>query len=64
MDLPPVHAVVTRVERYSGNCPYCGGITLAPVPVGLEIGTPFSVNILALALYLRFTHAIRYQRLT
>ena len=25
---------------------------------------PFSVNILALALYLRFTHAIGYQRLT
>jgi hypothetical protein len=30
----------------------------------MEAGTPFSVNILTLALYLRFTHAISYQRLT
>jgi transposase len=27
-------------------------------------GVPFSVNILALAIYLRFTHAISYQRLS
>jgi transposase len=64
IDLPPVRAVVTRVERYAGHCPCCGGITLAPVPAGMEPGSPFSVNILALALYLRFTHAISYQRLT
>ncbi len=64
IDLPPVRAVVTRVERYAGHCRCCGGITLAPVPAGMEPGSPFSVNILALALYLRFTHAISYQRLT
>jgi hypothetical protein len=34
------------------------------VPEGLEPGTPFSVNILALAIYLRFTHAISYRRLS
>ena len=34
------------------------------MPEGLEPGTPFSVNILALAIYLRFTHAISYQRLS
>ena len=34
------------------------------MPVGLEDGSPFSVNILALAVYLRFTHAISYRRLT
>jgi transposase len=39
-------------------------VSLAPVPEGLEPGTPFSVNILALAIYLRFTHAISYQRLS
>ena len=39
-------------------------VTLAPVPVGLEEGSPFSVNILALAIYLRFTHAISYRRLS
>jgi transposase len=64
IDLPVVRPVVTRVERYAGQCPCCGGITLAPVPVGLEDSSPFSGNIVALAIYLRFTHAISYRRLT
>ena len=64
VDLPPVRPVVTRVERYAGRCPRCDQVSLAPVPQGLEPGTPFSVNILALAIYLRFTHAISYQRLS
>ena len=64
VDLPPVRPVVTRVERYAGHCPRCDQVSLAPVPEGLEPGTPFSVNILALAIYLRFTHAISYQRLS
>src|SRR5947208_11295479 len=64
VDLPPVRPVVTRVERYRGHCPCCGGTTLAPVPEGLEEGSPFGVSILAQALYLRFTHAISYRRLT
>ena len=59
-----VRPVVTRVERYAGHCPCCGGVTLAPVPVGLEDTSPFSANIVALAIYLRFTHAISYRRLT
>ncbi len=64
IDLPKVRPMVTRVERYAGRCPCCGGVTLAPVPAGLEHGSPFSVNIVALAIYLRFTHAISYRRLT
>jgi transposase len=64
VELPPVRPVVTRIERYLGRCPCCGGTTLAPVPEGMEEGTPFGVSILALALYLRFTHAISYRRLT
>ncbi|HME23215.1 MAG TPA: IS66 family transposase [Acetobacteraceae bacterium] len=64
IDLPVVRPVVTRVERYAGHCPCCGGVTLAPVPVGMEEGSPFSVNIVALAIYLRFTHAISYRRLS
>jgi transposase len=64
IDLPPVRPVVTRVERYAGHCPCCGGVTVAPVPVGMEQTSPFSPNITALAIYLRFTHAISYQRLT
>ena len=64
IDLPVVRPLVTRVERYAGHCPCCGGVTLAPVPVGLEDPSPFSANIVALAIYLRFTHAISYRRLT
>jgi len=63
-DLPKVLPVVTRVERYAGCCPNCGHVTLAPVPEGLEPGSPFSVNIVALAMYLRFSHAISYRRLS
>jgi transposase len=63
IDLPPVRPVVTRVERYAGRCSCCGGTTLAPVPDGMDEGTPFGPGIVATALYLRFTHAISYQRL-
>jgi transposase len=64
IDLPRVKPVVTRVERYAGQCQGCGGTTLAPLPQGLEPGTPFSLNVVALAMYLRFTHAISYRRLS
>jgi len=64
IDLPQVAPVVTRVEHYAARCGCCGGTTLAPVPDGLEPGTPFSVGIVALAMYLRFVHAISYQRLS
>jgi transposase len=64
IELPKVTPVVTRVELYAGDCPACDAITLAPLPQGLEQGSPFSLNIVALALYLRFTHAISYRRLS
>jgi transposase len=64
IELPEVKPVVTRVERYAGRCRCCGGTTLAPLPDGLEPGSPFSINIVALAMYLRFVHAVSYKRLT
>jgi transposase len=64
IDLPKVRPVVTRVERYGGRCRCCGGTTLAAVPEGLEPGTPFSLRIVALAMYLRFVHAVSYKRLS
>ena len=64
IELPKVKPVVTRVERYAGHCRCCGGTTLAAVPDGLEAGTPFSLNIVALAMYLRFVHAVSYKRLS
>jgi len=59
VDLPKVAPVVTRVERYAGHCRCCGGTTLAPLPEGLEPGTPFSHTIVMLAMYLRFVHHVR-----
>jgi transposase len=64
VDLPKVTPLVTRVERYVGHCRGCGGTTLAPLPEGLEPGTPFSGNIVALAMYLRFVHHVSYRRLS
>ena len=64
IDLPKVRPVVTRVEQYAGHCPCCGATTLGAVPEGLEPGSPFSVNIVALAIYLRCLHAISYRRLS
>ena len=64
IDLPPVRPMVTRVERYAGRCRCCSEVTLAPVPEGLEPGSPFGLNVIAAAIYLRATHAISYQRLS
>jgi transposase len=64
IDLPEVRPMVTRVERYAGRCQCCNRTTLAAVPAGLEPGTPFSINIVALAMYLRFVHAVSYKRLS
>jgi transposase len=64
LDLPKVTPTVTRVERYAGHCRCCGATTLAPLPEGLEPGTPFSLNIVALAMYLRFAHHVSYRRLS
>ena len=64
IDLPEVRPMVTRVERYAGYCQCCGRTTLGPLLDGLEPGTPFSIGIVALAMYLRFVHAVSYRRLS
>jgi transposase len=64
IELPPVAPIVTRVEQHAGQCPHCGQSYVAPVPVGLEPGTPFGASIQSLATYLRYTHAISYARLS
>jgi transposase len=58
IEIPSIKPIVTRVERYAGHCQCCHGVTLAPVPEGLQEGSPFSPNILALALY----HVVRHGR--
>jgi transposase len=63
IELPPIMPIITRVEQHGGECPHCGQPYVAPVPVGMEPGTPFGASIQSLATYLRYTHAISYERL-
>ena len=63
IDIPPIQPVVTRVERYSCTCPECGQRQLAPVPVGMEPGSPFGPRIAALVTTMRYGHGISYSRM-
>ncbi|MFQ5956103.1 MAG: transposase, partial [Kiloniellales bacterium] len=64
IELPRVTPIVTRVELYAATCPCCGADFVAPAPAGLEPGSPFGPSIEALVLYLRYQHAIGYERLS
>jgi transposase len=64
IELPQITPHITRVERYGGLCPCCNKAYEAPVPVGLEPGSPFGTSIASLVTYLRYSHAISYGRLS
>ena len=64
IELPRIRPDVTRVEQYSGACHACGGAFVAAVPAGLEPGSPFGRSVAAMAIYLRYGHAIAYERLS
>ncbi len=64
IELARVTPHITRVERYGGMCPCCQQRYEAPVPVGLEPGSPFGTSVASLVTYLRYSHAISYQRLS
>ncbi|KAM3094457.1 IS66 family transposase [Phormidesmis sp. 146-35] len=64
IELPPVQPIVTRIERYSGYCECCQQRFVAPVPAGMESGSPFGRSIESVATYWRYSHALSYQRLS
>src|SRR5258708_2082681 len=64
IELPPIRPVVTRITLHGGRCPCCQALVTAPAPIGLEPGSPYGASIAALALYLRYSHAISYERLS
>lgn len=64
IEIPPIKPIVTRIERYGGNCNCCHQDYDSPVPVGMEQSSPFGDSIISLVTYLRYTHAISYQRLS
>jgi len=63
IELPRVKAHITQVHHYGGVCPGCKQSYDAPVPVGLEPGSPFGESVASLVTYLRYSHAVSYQRL-
>lgn len=64
IELPQVKPQITRVERYGGSCPCCQQTYASPVPAGLEPGSPFGNSIASVVSYLRYSHAISYERLS
>ena len=64
IEVPPVQPIVTRVEPYGGRCADCEQTSVAPVPAGLDPGTPVGPSIQSLATYLRYTPALSYRRLS
>jgi transposase len=49
IEVPPIQAIVTRVEPYGGRCAGCGQAYVAPVPTGMEPGTPFGSSVQSVA---------------
>jgi transposase len=64
MEVPPVKPIVRRVAQYGGRCARCGQPSMAPVPAGLEPGSPFGASVQSLATDLRHTQASSYERLS
>lgn len=64
IELPEITPDVTRVVLHSGVCPCCARRFKAVPPAGLEPGSPFGPNLRAFAIYLRFSHAISFERLS
>src|SRR4028119_35196 len=64
IELPPIRPIITRIERYGGQCACCQTEYVPPVPLGMEAGSPFGSSIQSLVTYLRYTHAISYERLS
>jgi transposase len=64
IELPEIRPDVTRVTLRGGLCPCCGRRFKAEPPSGLEPGSPFGPNLRAFVLYLRYSQAISFERLT
>lgn len=64
IELPKIQPVVTRIEQYKSFCKRCNKSYTAPSPQGYESGSPFGRSIETTACYLRYCHAIGYERLS
>lgn len=48
--LPKIQPIVTRVERYQGQCKACGAASTALVPEHLGSGSPFGLSLESLSI--------------
>ena len=63
IEIPEIKPDVTRVTLFGGTCPCCTKKFKAPPPIGLEPGSPFGPNLRAFVHYLRYDHAVSFERL-
>jgi len=64
IELPKIVPIVTQIRQYGGKCSNCEKSYVSAVPVGMEQGSPFGRSIESLATYLRYSHAISYERMS
>src|SRR5258707_9883602 len=64
IEIPEIKPDVTRVALLGGMCPCCAKPFKAAPPAGLEPGSPFGANLRAFAIYLPFSQAISFERLS
>jgi transposase len=64
IELPAITPDVTRVTLHRGGCPCCGRPFRAEAPADMPPGSPFGPNLRAFVIYLRFVHAISFERLS
>lgn len=63
VEIPPIRPEVTRVTLLGGTCPHCARAFKAGAPEDMAPGSPFGPNLRALALHLRFSQGIGFDRL-
>ena len=63
VEIPPIRPEVTRVTLMGGTCPHCARAFTATAPEDMAPGSPFGPNLRALALHLRFSQGIGFDRL-
>ena len=63
VEIPPIRPEVTRVTLMGGTCPHCARAFKAAPPADMAPGSPFGERLRALALHLRFSQDIGFDRL-
>jgi transposase len=63
IEIPPIRPEVTRVTLMGGVCPRCARAFKAAPPEDMPPGSPFGEHLRALAMHLRFSQGIGFQRL-